>query len=291
MKLDWAGQRSNTFSGNYVSLKLPHMDLLRWLRDKVAQDIRFHGTPKPWDSLVFNAQSHIKRERYDEARAVLLQALKFRDTMKNSATIDWVLESLGDTWLLTEEYGEGIRFFSDYIDSYSEDAAAYRERASIRWYAGQLDEAIEDYSRALELKEGDVVSLSGRGQVLAEVGQGVNAINDLDLALQEIKTAPKSDPTWIEWYKDLEAFVHNGRGAALAALGEIAPAMNAFERSIAMCPENAWVYYNRAHVHDLARDFRNAHADYQTALAKKRPPLNPIRKSRAEARLREMRSN
>ncbi|MFZ0521395.1 MAG: tetratricopeptide repeat protein [Candidatus Acidiferrales bacterium] len=264
------------------------MGLLRWIRDKVAQDLRFHGPPKSWDPLVFDAQRHIKREKYDQARVVLLQVLKFRDEIKDPAAIDYVLMLLGSTWLFTEKYGEGIRFFSDYIGHYSEDAGAYRERASIRWYAGQLDDAVEDYSRALALNQGDVLSLSGRGQVLAERGQGANAIHDLDLALEEIKTAPKSDPTWIEWYKELEAFVHNGRGAALAVLGENASAMDAFERSISMSPENAWVYYNRAQVHDLAQNFGNAQADYLTALTKKRPPLNSIRKSRAEARLRGM---
>lgn len=267
------------------------MDLLRWIRNKVAQDLRFRRPPKPWDPLVFDAQRHIKREQYDQARAVLLQALKFRDEIKDPAAIDYLLMLLGSTWLFTEMYGEGIRFFSDYIDHYSEDAAAYRERASIRWYGGELDGAVEDYSRVIALKQGDILSLSGRGQVLAELGQGANALRDLDLALEEIKAAPKSDPTWVEWYKELEAFVHNGRGAALAVLGEIASAMDEFERSISMSPRNAWVYYNRARVYDLAQNLGHARADYQTALTQKGPPLNPVRKSRAEARLREMSSN
>ena len=267
------------FQGIKPRLNCPYMDLLRWIRDKVAQDIRFHRPPKPWDLLVFNAHGYIKRQQYDQARVVLLKVLEFRDEMKDSATIDYVLTSLGGTWLFTEKYGEGIQFFSDYIDHYLEDAPAYRERASIQWYAGQLDEAIEDYSRALALKRRDILSLSGRGQVLAELGRAANAIDDLDHALEEIRTTPKSDAARIEWYKHLEAFVHNGRGAALAVLGEIASAMDAFERSISMSPENAWVYYNRAHVHDLAQNFGNAQADYQTALTKKRPPLNPIRKS------------
>jgi len=77
-------------------------------------------------------------------------------------------KTLGATWLLKERYEDGVAFFSRYIDRYSEDSEAYSGRAEALWYT---EDAIRDYSRALELKPKNIVSLSGRGQVLGEAGE------------------------------------------------------------------------------------------------------------------------
>lgn len=134
----------------------------------------------------------------------------------------------------------------------------------------------------------DVLSLSGRGQVLAEVGQSEKAIEDFDHALTELNRAIAPSPEWYDWHQQIKAFVYSGRGVALAELGESVSAMNDFDLSITLSPENAWVYYNRAHVRDLARDLEKARSDYETALAKKGPALNPLRRKRAQARLAEL---
>ena len=80
------------------------------------------------------------------------------------------------------------------------------------------------------------------------------------------------------WYEQIEAFVHNGRAFALAGLGKSGPAMDEFEVSIRMSPENAWVYHNRGQVHDRAGNRDKASADYQKALTKKNPALSPTEK-------------
>jgi tetratricopeptide (TPR) repeat protein len=240
--------------------------------------------------LLNEAHVHLVAEDYDKARARLLQGLNFRDDLKDPAAIDYLLTSLGTTWLLTDRYEEGIAFFTGYIERYSSDSAAFCERAAARWYAGELEEAIRDYSRALELKPNDILSLSGRGQVLAELGQSERAIQDLNLALETLQGSPVADPSWSKWYEQIEAFVHNGRGVALAALGENGSAMSEFEISIAKSPENAWVYYNRARVYDHSRNFGNARSDYQAALTKRSPALNPAKREHAQERLREISS-
>jgi tetratricopeptide (TPR) repeat protein len=115
-------------------------------------------------------------------------------------------------------------------------------------------------------------------------------MDDLNHALEAIEAAGQVIPTSTEWYADIEAFVRNGRGVALAALGDDASAMREFESSIALCPENAWVYYNRARVYDDARNGEKARLDYQTALAKDGPALNLAQRERAKVRLREIHS-
>jgi tetratricopeptide (TPR) repeat protein len=263
------------------------MKILHWMSTKLS---RRAGRGKPASALhdlLREAQTQLNIEEYDQARAILLQALRFRNECPDTATIDYILMSLGTTWLMQERYQEEIAFFTDHINHHSGDWAAHRERAAALWYSGRLQEAISDYSRALELNPTDILSLSGRGQVLAEIGQNEKAMEDLDFALRTLKTVPTSDPSWDEWYKHIRAFVHNGRGAALGGLGKIGAATDEFEVSIALSPENAWVYYNRAQVHDLTGNAEKASSDYQMALAKTGPSLNPIRKEQAQAWLRD----
>ncbi len=49
-------------------------------------------------------------------------------------------------------------FFSRSIDRYSEDSEAYSGRAEALWYTGRLQDAIRDYSRALESKPTNIMS-------------------------------------------------------------------------------------------------------------------------------------
>ena len=238
--------------------------------------------------LLQTAHAHMRLEEYDHARASLLQAIRARNRINEPATISYVLMSLASTWLLTEQYEDGIAFFSEYLSRYPEDSPAFCGRAEALWYAGRLQEAIRDYSRALELKPRDILPLSGRGQVLAEVGEWARAVEDLNSALLALKTVSKPDSSWHKWHEQIEAFVHNGRAFAFAGLGKSGLAMDEFEVSIKLSPENAWVYHNRAQVYDHAGNLEKASEDYQKALSKKNPALSPNRRAHAQARLREL---
>ena len=264
------------------------MKFLRWIAARLSPQGREAESRDGVYQLLQEAHAHMRLEEYDKARASLLRAIGFRDSINEAHTISYILMSLGSTWVLTEQYEDGMAFFSEYISRYPEDSAAYCGRAEALWYTGRLQEAIRDYSRALELKPSDILSLSGRGQVLAEVGENGRAVEDLNLALLALKTVSKPDSSWDKWYEQIEAFVHNGRALALAGLGESGPAMDEFEVSMRLSPENAWVYYNRAQVYDRAGNREKASEDYQKALTKKNPALTPNRKAHAQARVREL---
>jgi tetratricopeptide (TPR) repeat protein len=265
------------------------MKFLRWLRAKLS--LRGGKAAPSTDhvhQLLHEAHAHLLSEEYDEARSLLLQAIELRYVMNEPETVNYVLMSLETTWMLTEKFEEGISFFSDYLGHYPSNSAAYGGRAGVLWYSGRLEEAMQDFTRSLELKPKGILSLSGRGQVLAEVGRAEEALEDLNLALQELKAIQMSSPSWMTWYAGIEAFVQNGRGFAFAALGQSERAMAEFEQSINLCPENAWVYHNRAQVYDRAGNGEQAISDYEKALAKNGPSLNPIRKKQAERRLKEI---
>jgi Tfp pilus assembly protein PilF len=264
------------------------MKFLRWIGARLSPQPRKRESHNNVHQLLQEAHDHLRLGEYDKARTPFLQAIGSRDDINEPETISYILTSLGATWLLTERYEDGIAFFSRYIDRYSEDSEAYSGRAEALWYMGRLQDAIRDYSRALELKPNNIMSLSGRGQVLGEAGEHGRAIEDLDLALRAFETVSTPDASWAKWYEQIEAFVHNGRAFALAGVGKNGAAMDEFEVSIRLSPENAWVYHNRGQVCELAGDQENAIADYQKALSKKNPALTPKRKAHAQARIREL---
>lgn len=251
------------------------MKLLDWIRKGATDSDSKAKAVQEVGPILQKAYALLKQRDYEAAREVLLPLLEFRDRIIDRPTIDWVLTSLASTWLFQERFEELIAFLSDYIRSHPSDCAAYFERAAGYWYAGHLQEAVHDYSRAIELDPADLQSRSGRGQVLAELGESDKAIEDLDIALRIVKSARHPDDSWREWNKDMQAFIRNGRAVALADLGRVQEAMAEFDASISASPENAWVYYNRARVHERHGDREKALADYRTALSKDHPPLAP----------------
>jgi len=250
------------------------------------------GKPKSGRDLharMKDAYDCLNSEDYLAARQILLGALEFRDQIQDAPTVDWLLGSLEATWLFQDQFREQISFFSDYLERYPRDYGAYRGRASASWYLGKLDDAINDYSRVLELSPTDILSLAGRGQVFAELAESAKAIMDLDLALRLLEPAPKPDVIHRKWCKGMEAFVRRGRGVALAVAGQSREAFAEFEASISLSPDNAWVYYSRAELYERTGD-RKALADYRTALEKADPALPPLKKERARAKVRDLSS-
>lgn len=257
------------------------MKLLRWITGPLDRtDDQAKVLRELWPTLN-EAHALLKKESYDRAREVLLRAVKLRDRVQDAKTIDWILTSLASTWLFQDRFEEQIAFFSDYISRHPHDCAAYRNRAEALWYSGKLREAVEDYSRAVKLEPTDLQSRSGRGQVLAELRENEEAIKDLDIALRIVASVPRPNDSWREWNKHTEAFIRNGRAVALAGLGKLQEAMAEFDSSMSLSPDNAWVYYNRAKIHDRLGDRKTALEDYRTSLSKDRPPLAPRQREAA----------
>jgi len=233
--------------------------------------------------------AHVKLEEKDfrEARRLLLQALERRDEIVDATQLYYILTTLGAAWLSEGDYPECIEFFSEYIRCHPGDAAAYCARGGALWYSGRLTEALADHSRALEISPDDVGALLERGQILAETGEHNKALDDLGRALQLLPHSQIQDAAWLG---KMEAYIRNGRGLALAGMGETELAFREFESSIALCPDNAWVYFNRALVNDRLVELEKAKSDYQSALTRNDPKLNSLKRKFAERRVEELRA-
>jgi len=231
------------------------------------------------------AYASLQKADYVGARQLLMKALEHRKEIQDPAFSAWILGSLAFTWTQTEQYREGTEFFSQYIAKYSNDGLAYNFRAGSLWYSGELREAIGDYSRALELNPKDSLALCGRGQVFVECGEFERALKDLDVALENIVQVPIQD----EGYRRaVQAYILNGRAAAYAGIGQFDRALIEFEESVSLCPQNAWVYYNRAEAYEHRGETTKALADYKLALTLTNPKLNTLRRKYAELKVKTL---
>lgn len=227
------------------------------------------------------AHSLLLKRDFGEARIILLSALDFRKEITNSSLLKELLRHLYSTWHWQERNAEAITFFDSYIAQVPEDAFARTCRASAFWQSGALDDAVQDFSTALELNPKDATALSGRGQVLVELGKYEPALHDLNSALDLLRRAHRVQ-------RRAAAYARNGRAAALVGLGHIEEGLKEFKASLAICPNNAWVYFNRARFHDSRMEREKAISDYQASLAKFGPPLNTIKRETAQRRLQEL---
>jgi tetratricopeptide (TPR) repeat protein len=123
-----------------------------------------------------------------------------------------------------------------------------------------------------------------RGQVLVEVGQPQKALTDLKTVLEQINSVPNArDAAW----PAMQAYTCSGLGPAFAALGDYSKAFDEYQKSIDLQPDNAWVYFNRAHVYEKLGEHSKALTDFERSLSKSRPKLPAYKRAIAERRVQE----
>jgi tetratricopeptide (TPR) repeat protein len=177
-----------------------------------------------------------------------------------------------------EQYARAIASATEALEYDGQCAAAYHIRAAAHWYCEQHVEAIEDFTRLLELCPESFAALSGRGQVYAEMGEFELALADLDRSIQvgQQKESPAS-----------LAYAQSGRALARAGLDRFDEADSDFDASIVNCPENAWVHYNHALVYHRRGRMSEAARCFELALALEQPRLTQRKRNRAAAFLHE----
>ncbi len=259
------------------------MGLLRSLRERLRRDAGNRPVPGAVKRRGELAYSFIQQGECLAAREQLLKALEQRNEIGDVAVLNWLLGLLAQTWTLTEQYRDGTEFFSKYLKLNPNHVRAYTLRAGSLWYSGELRQSIDDYSTALELDPNEIFAHMGRGQVLAECGEYGRAIKDLDFVHESLEQNTTLDPLW---RTQIQAYSFNGRAVAHAGLGDFERSMAEFDRSISLCPENAWVYFNRAMVYEKKGCLAKAKSDYTLSLQKTMPKLSVLKRKYAEFKVR-----
>lgn len=184
-------------------------------------------------------------------------------------------------------YEEAQRIAEDVIALAPSEPIGFRIRAGLHWDLEEFVEAVEDYTRALELEaeHSEEVThsiLSSRGQVQAEMGEWELALLDLERAVELSRNAGENVTL---------AFALNGRALAFAQLNRMLESDRDYEESVQLCPSNPWVYYHRGmQTFDRGEHFA-AKVLLELALELTDPPL-PLRKQqRARLALRKISTN
>lgn len=173
-----------------------------------------------------------------------------------------------------QRFDEAIDASTRAIALMPNEPSLYERRGGSYWYSGRPREAIADFTRVLELDPTNANAYSARGQLYADLKRYHQAVDDLSNVIAN--AAHAKSPLVV-------AYALNGRGHAHGGLRQWEQSMADFSASLAIAPNNAWVYFNRAQVLQWKGEHKAALADLRTALEKRDPPLNPLKRSQAEA--------
>ena len=137
------------------------------------------------------------------------------------------------------------------LDSGVNAAAVYCNSGFAKAAKGDLDGAIADYTRAIELDPSYARAYNNRG--IVEAAMGV-----LDAAIADYNHAIVLDPSYAKAF--------NNRGIAEAARGNPDAAIADYTRAISLEPTDALVFLNRGSVKQSGGDLDGAIADYTRAI-------------------------
>ncbi|WP_371261275.1 tetratricopeptide repeat protein [Bradyrhizobium sp. th.b2] len=112
---------------------------------------------------------------------------------------------------------------------------------------GETDEAIADYSHAIELSKDYATAYIGRANAFADKSNWAAALKDYDVA---IAVDPK-DPT-----------AYNNRGTAHQNAGELDKAISDYDKAIALDPKRAAFHFNRGLAFHLMGKASEAFSEY-----------------------------
>ncbi|MBI4612590.1 MAG: tetratricopeptide repeat protein [Planctomycetes bacterium] len=129
--------------------------------------------------------------------------------------------------------------------------SAYLNRGAVRKAMGDLEGAIADYTRAAEIGPARAAIYLNRGAALAARGDSRRAIEDYDRAIE-------IDPGY--------AAAYTNRGNARANLGDAAGALEDFGRAIELDPGLSIAYVNRGAIRAEAGDLDGAIEDFTVAI-------------------------
>jgi tetratricopeptide (TPR) repeat protein len=174
-----------------------------------------------------------------------------------------------------QDFNTSIAKATELLDAAPDHAAALRIRAGSHWYAEHFVEALDDFTRLLDLdgaQEDITAILSARGQVYGELGEYELALDDLNRAVESARR---------EQNKVLLAYSLNGRGMARVGMQDFAAADRDFQESLALCPNNAWLHYNLGLLGVAQGQPAAAVAAFRQALTCDNPQLSPRKKQKA----------
>ena len=178
------------------------------------------------------------KEKNDQLVKAKTSRLQLRDT-------NIVSRGLSDLALLDVE---GAKIADE--DSRQSQARRWIDIGFKQYFKGEYDDAIESYSKAIELTPNNVNGYLGRGLAYEEKDQYIKAIEDYG---KVISLEPNN------------ASLYTGRGHVYEEIGQYDKAIDDYKRAIALNPNDAQPYYYRGLAYEMKGNTVSAISDFQKA--------------------------
>lgn len=231
-------------------------------RLKEKHDRRVRQYNEQWDNL--NSKPEIQ-EVLQEMNAEEKREEEQRE--KEQALTAWDYIRRGLRAKAEGQMEEAIQEYSKAIDKDPRNAAAYNNRGIVYDDLEQYERAIEDYDKAIELDSNNVLAYNNRGVAYDNLGQYEKAIEDYDKAI-------KLDPDYDSAY--------NNRGVVYDDLGQYKRAIEDYNKAIELNSNYAVAYNNRGISYSNLKQYEKAIEDYTQAI-KLDPKYKKAYRNRAKA--------
>jgi tetratricopeptide (TPR) repeat protein len=150
------------------------------------------------------------------------------------------------------QYDQAISDYTKAIELNPNSAEAYRLRGdAYLFFKGQLDLAISDYNKVLEIRPKDSGTYLNLGVAYGNKGQ-------YDLAISDFNKALEINPSYAEAY--------DNRGSAYVAKGQYDQAISDFNKVLEINPRNPGAYTNRGTAYMNKGQYDQAISDHTKAL-------------------------
>ncbi len=173
------------------------------------------------------------------------------DQITNEMIRAQIFLSRGTLYAIQNSLDEAIADFSKAIDLDPNNATPYNNRGSAYNNQNKLNEAIADFSKAIELDPKYAMPYHNRGAVYFKQKK-------LDQAIADLSKAIELDPKYAKAY-------HN-RGTTYATQNNLDEAIADFSKAIELDPNNVMPYNNRGSAYDNQNKLNEAIADFSKAI-------------------------
>jgi len=211
-------------------------DLKYWLKAKITAD----------SSEVIKAIDTLRKDRQKTKE---LEEIRKRsdDLLKENERLRQELATAKGT-----KKKKGIAAYNKIKDL---NAAEWFEKGNAAEIAGNNNQAIKNFNKAIELSPQYSRAYCGRGVAYAKLGNFNQATKDFDKAIE-------LNPQYAMAYSD--------RGNAYGDLGNFKQAIKDHDKAIELDPQLAMAYSNRGNTYGMLGNYKQAIADYDHAIK-----LNP----------------